>query len=103
MLSCIRVSFLSVRFSLSVLLAGFLVLPVLAQNSEQLEVGPPPQHRVEPPAAGATSVELERRGDELKEEKNFLDAIEYYQAALQRGPASASVFNKIGICQLLMQ
>jgi tetratricopeptide (TPR) repeat protein len=74
-----------------------------AQNSEQVEVGPPPVHRAEPPAPGATLGELEQRGDELKQEKNFLDSIDYYQAALKVDPGNASVLNKIGICQLLMQ
>lgn len=97
MFSCIRVSFLLVLF------AALLVLPSQAQNPEQLEVGPPPQHRVEPPAPGATPEELEHRGDQLKQEKNFLDAIDYYQAALKGAPGDASLFNKIGICQLLMQ
>ena len=81
----------------------FSFFPSQAQNSEQLEVGPPPQHRVEPPAAGATPEELEKRGDELRTEKNFLDAVDYYQAALKGAPGNASVFNKIGICQLMMQ
>ena len=34
--------------------------------------------------AGASPDELEKRGDELRIEKNFLDAIDYYQAALKR-------------------
>ena len=97
MLSWIRVSFLLVLF------AVLFVLPLQAQSPEQLEVGPPPQHRVDPPATGAAPAELEHRGDELKEEKNFLDAIDYYQAALRGAPGNASVFNKIGICQLLLQ
>ena len=97
MLSCIRVSFFAVLF------AVLLVLPLSAQNSEQLEVGPPPQHRVDPPAAGATPEALEQRGDELKEQKDYLDAIDYYEAALKGSPANAAIFNKIGICQLLMQ
>jgi tetratricopeptide (TPR) repeat protein len=103
MFSCNRVSFLSRLVFLALLCASLLVLPLLAQNPEQLEVGPPPLHRAEPPAPGATSEELEQRGDELKQEKSFLDAIDYYQAALKDDPANASVFNKIGICQLLMQ
>jgi tetratricopeptide (TPR) repeat protein len=97
MFSCIRVSVLAV------LLAALFALPSQAQNSEQLEVGPPQQHRVDPPAAGATPQQLEQRGDELKEEKNFLDAIDYYQASLKTAPGNASVFNKIGVCQLLLQ
>jgi tetratricopeptide (TPR) repeat protein len=82
---------------------ALFVLPLQAQNSEQLEVGPPPLHRADPPAPGATPEELERRGDELRTQKNFLDAVDYYQAALKGAPASASVFNKIGICQLMTQ
>jgi tetratricopeptide (TPR) repeat protein len=101
MFSCIRVSLLSLLASL--LVASFLAFPSQAQNAEQVEIGPPPLHRAEPPSPGATPEELEQRGDELKQEKSFLDAIDYYQAALKGDPKNASVFNKIGICQLLMQ
>jgi len=97
MLSWIRIS------SVSFLLVALLVLPSQAQNTEQLQVGPPPLHRAEPPAPGATPEELERRGDDLRTDKNYLDAIDYYQAALKGAPSNASVFNKIGICQLMMQ
>ena len=79
------------------------VLPLQAQNSEQVEVGPPPLHRAEPPAPGATPEELEKRGDGLRMAKNFLDAIDYYHAALKGAPDNASLFNKIGICQLMTQ
>jgi tetratricopeptide (TPR) repeat protein len=107
MLSWIRIS--SVAFLSAVLLvAPILVVPLLAlpsraQSTEQLEVGPPPLHRVEPPAPGATPEELERRGDDLRAEKDFLDAIDYYEAALKAAPSDASVMNKIGICQLMAQ
>jgi tetratricopeptide (TPR) repeat protein len=97
MLSWIRVS------SVSLLFASLLVLPSQAQNSEQLEVRPPPLHRAEPPVPGATPEQLERRGDDLRVDKNFLDAMDYYRAALKGAPGNASVFNKIGICQLMMQ
>jgi tetratricopeptide (TPR) repeat protein len=89
--------------SVLLLFSALFVLPLQAQNSEQVEVGPPPLHRADPPAPGATPEELERRGDELRTQKNFLDAVDYYQAALKWAPASASVFNKIGICQLMTQ
>ncbi len=97
MLSWIRIS------SVLLLLATLLVLPSQAQNTEQLVVGPPPQHRAEPPARGATPEELERRGDELREDKNYLDAVDFYQAALKGASGNTSVFNKIGICQLMLQ
>ena len=82
---------------------ALFVLPLQAQNSEQVEVGPPPLHRAAPPAPGSSPEELEKRGDELRTQKNFLDAVDFYQAALKGAPGSASVFNKIGICQLMTQ
>ncbi|HKM85794.1 MAG TPA: tetratricopeptide repeat protein [Terriglobales bacterium] len=97
MLSWIRIS------SAATLFCALLVLPSQAQNTEQLQVGPPPLHRAEPPAPGATPEELEQRGDDLRTEKNFLDAIDYYHTALKGAPGNASLFNKIGICQLMMQ
>ncbi len=97
MFSCIRIGFVWVLFF------ALFVLPSQAQSTEQLQVGPPPLHRAEPPAPGATLEELEQRGDELRAEKNFLDAIDYYHAALKRSPENASLFNKIGICQLMLQ
>ena len=97
MFSWIRIS------SVSLLSAAFLVLPSQAQSTEQLQVIPPLQHRAEPPVPGTPPDKLEQRGDELRTEKDFLDAIDYYQAALKGAPGSASLFNKIGICQLMTQ
>ncbi len=88
MFSWIRFSFLLSLF------AALLALPLQAQNSEQLEVGPPPLHRVEPPAPGASPEELEKRGDELRTEKNFLDALDFYEAALNREPTNTSLVQK---------
>ena len=97
MVSWIRVCFIAVLF------CSLLTLPLPAQNTEQLEVGPPPLHRAEPPAPGASAEQLEQRGDELRTEKDYLDAVDYYQAALKRAPGKSDVFNKIGICQLMLQ
>src|SRR5258708_8174644 len=98
MRSWLRISAVALLF-----FCALLVLPLQAQNNEQVEVGPPPLPRADPPAPGASPEELEQRGDELRTEKNFLDAIDYYQAALKGAPGNASLFNKIGICQLMMQ
>ncbi len=81
----------------------FSALPCAAQNSEQLQVGPPPLHRAEAPRPGATQQELEKRGDELRTDKDFLDALDFYQAALKQDSNNAALFNKAGICQLMMQ
>jgi tetratricopeptide (TPR) repeat protein len=97
MLSWIRISCLAFLFS------ALLVLPTLAQNSEQLEVGPPPIHRAEPPAPGATPEELEMRGDALRADKSYLDAVDYYEAALRRTPNSPTLLNKLGICQIQLR
>ncbi|HUM05483.1 MAG TPA: tetratricopeptide repeat protein [Terriglobales bacterium] len=83
------------------LLAG--ILPAYPQNSEQVQVGPPPIRRAEPPSAGATAEELEKRGDELRADKNFLDAIDYYEAAFKKSSGNAAMFNKMGICNLQLQ
>jgi len=68
-----------------------------------LQVGPPPLHRAEPPAPGASAEQLESGGDQLRVEKNFLDAVDYYEAALKKSPNNAALFNKMGICQLMLQ
>lgn len=91
------------RLALLVLLVALPLFPASAQNTEQLQVGPPPLRRADPPAAGATGEELESRGDQLRVEKDFLDAVDYYRAALKTAPNSAGLFNKIGICQLMLQ
>ena len=89
MFSWIRVSSASLPYLLlPPLICAFYALPLQAQNSEQVEVGPPPLHRVEPPSPGASAEELERRGDELRVEKNFLDAVDYYQLGNLTGQAA---------------
>ena len=78
-------------------------VPLHAQSLEQLEVGPPPIHRVEPPPPGADARELETRGDILQADKNYLDAIDYYEAAFKKDPRNAVLANKIGMQQLLLR
>jgi tetratricopeptide (TPR) repeat protein len=83
-------------------LPAVLAVPLYAQNLEQLDVGPPPLHRAEPPSPGASAKDLESGGDALQSQKNYLDAIDYYQAALAKDAHSAVLLNKIGMCQLLL-
>ena len=73
-----------------------------AQNLEQLDVGPPPMHRAEPPSPGASAMELEKRGDELQSAKYYLDAIDYYQAALKKDPNNPVLTNKLGMQDLML-
>jgi tetratricopeptide (TPR) repeat protein len=70
-----------------------------APPSDQLQVGPPVR-RIQPPSKDATSEELEKRGDELRGEKAYLDALDYLRAALVKDPTNDRVYNKIGIVEL---
>lgn len=96
---------------LYVLLATIFVTPSLPaqmhyfdrpHSSEQVEVSPPPVRRADPPAADAAVAELETRGDTLRAEKSYLDALDYYRAALAKQPGSSRLYNKIGIDELQM-
>ncbi len=77
-----------------------LAVPLLAQTvAPAPQTVPPLAPRVEPPSASATGQELESRADELRDSKLYLDALDYYRAALRKGP-SAALHNKIGITEL---
>jgi tetratricopeptide (TPR) repeat protein len=97
MLSCKRVT--SLLFPLLLLL---LTSPALSQNTEMVQVGPPPFRRAEPPAPSASAQELEGRGDQLRAEKNYLDAMDYYRAAIVKTGGTAGLMNKMGICDLML-
>jgi tetratricopeptide (TPR) repeat protein len=90
-------------------LSLFLVIAAVAgvaqlSPSDQLQVGPPPLRRADPPSSSSTAEELEKRADELRAQKAYLDAIDYYQAAMSRQPPDmAALYNKIGITNLLVQ
>ncbi|MBI1739539.1 MAG: tetratricopeptide repeat protein [Acidobacteriales bacterium] len=88
----------------SLLVLLLLALPAFSQNTEIVQVGPPPMRRAEPPAPSASAEELEQRADQLRSEKNYLDAIDYYEAAVKKATGnSAAPLNKMGICDLMLQ
>ncbi len=74
-----------------------------ASHSEQVQIKPPMLRLTDPPAPDATAAVLEARADQLRAEKLFLDALDYYDAALAKQPNSAGLFNKVGITNLMMQ
>src|SRR5215831_12529279 len=81
-------------------------IPSLAQqgsSTEQVQVSPPTIQHVEPPPITATFEELDKSGDRLRAEKSYLDALDYYRAALKKKPDSALTYNKIGIVELQIQ
>ena len=93
--------------SFAAFFAVALVIPgasALAKLSEldQIQVAPP-MRQAEAPSPTASPEELEKRADELRGEKAYLDAIDYFQAALIKAPHSAPIENKLGICELLLQ
>ena len=59
--------------------------------------------QVQPPSKDASANELEKRGDELRAEKAYLDSLDYLRAALAKSPNNAPVLNKIGIVELMLQ
>ncbi len=75
-----------------------------AENpSSQVQVEPPPVRHGAPPSHEATAAELEKRGDELRAEKAYLDALDYYDAAIKKNPGAAVLYNKAGVTELQMQ
>ncbi|HYM75750.1 MAG TPA: tetratricopeptide repeat protein [Candidatus Dormibacteraeota bacterium] len=74
-----------------------------ASHSESVQIKPPLIRSIDPPAPDATPADLEARADQLRSAKLYLDAIDYYRAALAKQPGSAVLLNKIGISELMMQ
>jgi tetratricopeptide (TPR) repeat protein len=71
---------------------------------DPVQVKPPTVRRAAPPPSQtATAESLEQRGDQLKAEKSFLDALDYYRAALVKKPENALLYNKACITEILMQ
>ena len=89
-------------FLLVSILLGACSLPAQS-NADQLQVAPPAARGAEPPPANASSADLERRGDELRAHKAYLDALDYYGAALTKDQQNASLLNKAGITNLMLQ
>ncbi len=87
--------------------AGFVavatVVLLLSLNASSQSAAAPqnPMRRVEPPSPTASAAALEQRGDELRAAKAYLDALDYYAAALKKQP-SAAIYNKAGICELML-
>ncbi len=76
-----------------------LVLLAQTPSSDRVQVSPP-LRRAEPPSTSSTAEELEQRGDELRAEKAYLDALDYYRAALKKKSNNPGTYNKIGITEL---
>src|ERR1035438_8776038 len=84
-LACTVVLIVFALFSLPAR-AAFSLLPQAEPAAK------PPQ-----PPPGASVEQLVERGDELRAEKIFSGALEYYRAALAKSPDNASLHNRIEI------
>ncbi len=95
---------MSYRKACLVLLVVIPFTAALAQVShpEQVQISPPLIRAIDPPAPDATAADLEQQGDALHSEKLYLDALDYYRAALVKIPNSAPVLNKMCRTELLM-
>ena len=72
-------------------------------DSSMTMTTPAQLRRIEPPSPAASAADLEQRGDILRAEKYYADAIDYYEAAIHKNSSSpAQLYNKEGIAQLLM-
>jgi tetratricopeptide (TPR) repeat protein len=79
-----------------------LFLQAEVSQSEQVQVGLPQMRVAEAPDKGSTADALEQRGDELRASKYYLDAIDFYRAALKKDSNNARILNKEGIAELQM-
>lgn len=90
--------------------ASFLLVALLSSGAafaqvsqlDQIQIAPP-MRQVQPPSPTASAEDLEKQGDELRAEKAYLDAIDYFHAALAKAPGKVSIMNKIGISELMLQ
>jgi tetratricopeptide (TPR) repeat protein len=94
---------LSIGVTLLLLLFCGLALQAKVSQSDQVQVGLPQMRVAEPPDTAATADALETRGDELRASKFYLDALDFYRAALKKDPNNAKVYNKAGISELQMR
>ena len=103
MLSCPKFLLVPVSFLVVCVCAFSATSWAQSSHSEQVQVMPPQMRSIDPPAADATVADLEGRADELRMQKLYLDALDYYRAALAKAPNSGGLLNKIGITELMMQ
>ena len=97
---------LSVVFLAALVCAAAAGVDLMAQthSADQVEVSSPiPSRQIGPPPANATAEELETRADQLRAEKAYVDAIEYYRAAIRKNDKKPMIYNKVGISELLLQ
>jgi tetratricopeptide (TPR) repeat protein len=86
----------------SLLLASTSIAQVTVYRGDDVATTPDALRRVPPPDHNLPASRLEIRADELRGEKLFADAVDYYKAAAKKQP-SAQLYNKMGIAELQMR
>ena len=100
--SCPKMWFVPVSLVVVSLLTFSSVVRAQVSHPEAVQIKPPMLQLVDPPSKDATAEELEATGDQLRVNKLFLDAIDYYRAALPKSHNPATLLNKIGIADLML-
>jgi tetratricopeptide (TPR) repeat protein len=75
----------------------------VTSDAGQVRVSPPGLRHAEPPPANATVDELTDRAEQLETDKAFADAIDYYQAAINKDKHDAGLYNHLGIVYIKIQ
>ena len=88
--------------TLALFLLGGLFLQAEVSQADQVQVGLPQMRVAEAPDKASSVDALEQRGDELRSSKYYLDAVDFYRAALKKDPNNARIYNKVGIAELQM-
>jgi len=97
------------RYVAPVLAAALCWLPLSARaaSDQQTQLPTPVQQpQLSPPPlislTASSPQDLERQGDQLRFQKRYLDALDYYQAALSK-EATPARYNKLGMADLFLQ
>src|SRR6266478_1304965 len=93
-MSCLRAVLACVWFTAICVCGLGAVSPAQISHSEQVQIRPPLMRTVEPPAPDATVADLEERADQLRASKLYLDAMDYYRAAMAKEANAARLLNK---------
>jgi len=103
MSSCPKILLVPVSLLAAFVVAFCTVGWTQASHTEQVQIKPPLLRTIDPPAADATVADLEARADQLRTVKLYLDALDYYHAAMLKDPDAPRLLNKVGITELMMQ
>lgn len=98
----VRMSYRKACLFLLVVVIPFTAAQAQVSHPEQVQIAPPLIRAIDPPAPDATAAALEQQGDALHAAKLYLDALDYYRAALLKSPNNAGVLNKMCRSELLM-